>query len=316
MAEILKILSRPSDFFADEERINDTRTSLIIFGLAMATTSLIAAYYYSEKVIYYLELGELSNIPIQLLSVDYIIMSRLAYLFLAALIVLGVGRVFARLVNAERATVKAHLNVVFYSFLVILVMNLVSLPVILAYPVQQYGIVGASFDTVSFINASIVAEDVASGFNVSASSTLITADRMDVKYINELGQPVKWSELNSTEVKQILETRLPSVYLHNAKIFTYGDKVFNLTVSKLSFGEMKFRRTIDLERVLLNKEDIAGNRAAVTIELMGAFIPFITWIWFVAVNAIGFRAIFKVSGGKAIMFALFSFIVLVILGIL
>jgi len=316
MARVFKILVKPSEFFADEEKINDTKTSLVIFGLAMAITSLVSAYYFSEKVIYYLELGELSNIPIQLLGIDYIIMSRLAYLFLASLIILGVGRVFAKLVNAERASIKLHLNVVFFSFLVILIMGIISTPVILAYPVKQYGIVGASFESVSLLNADIAAEDMETGFKVEASSTLIIADRMDIKYLNESGYPIEWGRLNSSQIRKMLELKKPKVYLSNAKVYAYGDRVFNLTVSQLNFEEMKFRRTINLERVLLNRDEITSDAAAVALDFLGAFIPLITWVWFVAVNAVGFRVVFKVSRLKSLAFGLFAFAVLVILGIL
>ena len=229
---------------------------------------------------------------------------------------LGVGRVFARLINVERVTIKIHLNAVFFSFLVILIMNIISIPVILAYPVQQYGVVGAAFDSVSLLNADITAEDINTRFIVNASSTLVIADRMEIKYLDESGQPIEWSKLNSSQVREVLESRNPKVYLNNAKIFAYGDRIFNLSVSRLSFEEMKFRRTVNLERILLNKEEIAANRTAVTVELLGAFIPFITWIWFVAVNAAAFRSIFRVSGLKTIAFALVSFTVLVVLGIL
>ena len=67
---------------------------------------------------------------------------------------------------------------------------------------------------------------------------------------------------------------------------------------------------------MLNREEIASNKAAVAVELLDAFIPPISWLWFVAVNAAGFKAIFRTNRAKALVMAVFCFLVLTVLGIL
>jgi len=315
MAGIIALLTNPNKFFSDERSIQNTKKSILVFGASIATTALISAYYYSEKVKYYLELGDLSNIPVQILSLDYVIMSRLAYLFMASIIVLGVGRIFARVVNASHTDIKRHLNTVFYSFLVILVVNIASSPVVLSYPVQKYGIVGVSFEQVFLSNATLIGGTLDGKIDIKVNNTLIIAEKLDIKYFDRMGNAVKWSELTTEDIKTILENYKPRIILYDAKILTYGDRVFNITAEHMSFGEIKFKRTLDIERVLLNKEEIAENKSNIMIELVGAVIPFIAWIWFISVNAIGFKTIFQVSRRSAIAFGILCYIVLIILGI-
>jgi len=312
----IHVVTRPSTFFSSLAEKDSLRRGIVIFSLACVTTLAASAYYYMNKVRYVLALGPFSTIELQILRADYIVMSKLTYLFLAVLVLLGISRIFARLIRAREVGIKTFISAVLHSFFIILLINVASAPLLLLYPGQSYGVVGADFENVYLLNATLTGVTAEEKIPVEVRNQHVSAERMEVRYLDGSGNPVDWDAVSPQDAAKILHSSKPSVTLVDAVIAGVNiDTPTTIIVHEVSFKEMLFRRTTSIDRVLLNREELLQNPLNVVMEFIGSLISPISWLWLIMVNAVSFRTLYGSSKKAAAGVGVVVYLAFIFLGI-
>jgi len=313
---VLTILTGPSEFFSSLLERDALRRGIVVFSFACMTAALTSLFYYSTKVRFLLALGPLSSMQLEILRPDYVAMSRLAYLLLAAVILMGISRLGYRMVRGRQVGTRSFVSAILHSFFVIFVVSLASLPLLLAYPTQEYGVVGASFEDVYLFNVTMTGRTEPSKLPVELHQQVISAKKLEIRYLDQAGQPVPWGSLAPEEAETRLGDSALSIMLEEAVIPGVNDGLpVTVSVDQIGFDRIVFRQSGGIERVLLNRGEIMRNPANLVLESVGALVSPLAWLWLVVVNAVAFRTLYGSSRKAAAGFGAAVLAVLVLLGI-
>ncbi len=314
--KILDLIVRPSKFFSDLSDSDSLLKGLAVFAVAVLISAVSFLYFYANKVRTVLVLGPFSNIELPLLPPDYVTMFSLNRLFLTVLFLLGISRVAAKFmrvrydVNIKRAT-----NATLYTFLTLAIITAASIPLLLAYPVQTYGIVGVSVEDVYIENASLtgVGEN---GSVVSIVDKPIRAQRLEVIYLDKDGNPIDWRSINPTDALEIINSSKPIMVLYDAA--TVGDvklpkRIVAESENITSLRKIVYGRLSEVQQVILGGSLLSKSAAPIVVAIV--ILTAFSRIWLVAINILAFKVMYGSSTRATLALGIFMYVVFTLFGL-
>ena len=263
------------------EGSREIRKALIVFTLAALSQAAVAIYIYRFKTVYEIALGPYSIVELELFQLDYLLMASLTTVFIALVIIVGVGRILGRLLGKNHASMRDFLTVFLYLFTVFAMVNVAIFAASIPSAPEKYYVFGAQFSDVIFRNATLtwVDGDIAR----TIETELLYAKRANVTRVLSDGKMVETGAYTADEIQRIIAESVLTVSLQNPSAPPYNlpDKI---TLEDFVFRDIAPRNTL------------ITSIAAVS-EQPGAFIPIIS-----VVKNFAWRILMSIYTGLFVMY--------------
>jgi len=242
MADILKIFTNPTVFYRSFETSDRLKRGVAILFLTILTSIILSLLYFRWKVSYEILLPNPIPLEMPSLQLDYLIMSNLTSIFITAVILLGIGRLVARLTKAKHVGLKNFISAIFHAFLLLAVINIASAPAIIISPNETIYVVGAEMEDVVFFNVTVEGVVRPSGEQVRLSSDVLTVSHIDVRRVGADGSQVASAYVNSQQLAEVLKST--TTLLRFSGVAGRGVEIEEMEVTNVGFGDYVSRRTI------------------------------------------------------------------------
>ncbi len=202
------LLLKPRTYFTSLETHSTVKKGMAVFSLATLTQALASLYYLSSKTTYEIALGQYSVVEITLFGWDYIVMSSLTTVFVALVILLGVGRIFGRFLGRTTPSMKTFINAVFHLFIILAVVNAIFVVFAAPAPAEEYYIFGVELTDVVFHNVSLSWINT-DNVRVSMETPILYAKKANITRVHFNQSVVQSGGYTAEEINRLLdETRL------------------------------------------------------------------------------------------------------------
>ncbi|MEM4354463.1 MAG: hypothetical protein QW470_06925 [Candidatus Caldarchaeum sp.] len=202
---LLTFFSHPSRFFTSLESQLNVKKGLTIFSIAAVSQILVSLYIVSYKTVYEVALGEYSMAEIRLFSPDYLVMSSLTTVFVALVMLVGVGRIMGRLFGKSSASMKTFINAVLHLFIILAIVNIVYVAFAAGAPSERYYVFGVEFTDVVFHGAKLVWTG-SEGGKTGVEADILYAKKADVARVHQNQTPVASGVYTAEEITSLLRT--------------------------------------------------------------------------------------------------------------
>ncbi|MEM1943225.1 MAG: hypothetical protein QXO30_04840 [Candidatus Caldarchaeum sp.] len=238
----LTLLVKPHQFFSLLESVSSIRKGLTIFTAAAITQILAGLVFLSFKTVYEVGLEAYSLVEIRLFRWDYVVMSSLTTVFVAVVVLVGVGRILGRLFGRQAPSMKTFINAVFHVFLILAVVNSAYVVLASASPPEKYYIFGVELTDVVFYNVSLGYTDTA-GEKVLVENSILYAKQANISRVYADTKPVRTGAFTAEEVSRIMaETELRAVlYKPSSPPYTMPETV---EASSLNFDDVEAKNIV------------------------------------------------------------------------
>ena len=211
MAGITTLFTNPTAFYKSLETSDKLKRGLAILFLSVLTSIALSSLYYGWKVSYEIYLTNPIPLALPSLKIDYLIMSNLTSIFITAVILLGVGRIAARLTRTRHVGLKSFMSAVFHGFILLALVNTASAPAILYAPNEVVYVVGAELENVVFFNVTVDGVVRPSGEAVRISRDVLKVTHVDVGRFWADGTRVVSDYVNSRQLEELISSTTPLV---------------------------------------------------------------------------------------------------------
>ncbi|MEM0348714.1 MAG: hypothetical protein QXD24_00820 [Candidatus Caldarchaeum sp.] len=259
----------------------EIRKALIVFALAALSQAAVAIYIYRFKTVYEIALGPYSIVELELFQPDYLLMASLTTVFIALVIIVGVGRILGRLLGRNHASMRDFLTVFLYLFTVFAIINVVIFGASIPSAPEKYYVFGAQFSDVIFRNATLTWVDGDIARTIEAE--LLYAKRANVTRMLSDGKMVETGGYTAEEIQRIISESVLTVSLQNPAAPPYSLPE-SITLEDFVFQDITPRNTL--------LTSIAAVR-----DQPGAYIPTIS-----VVKNFAWRIIMSIYTGLFVMY--------------
>ncbi|MEM4189942.1 MAG: hypothetical protein QXQ70_02685 [Candidatus Caldarchaeum sp.] len=257
---LLTFFSRPSRFFTSLESQPHLKKGLTVFGMAAVSQILVSIYILGYKTVYEVALGEYSMTEIKLFSPDYLVMSSLTTVFVALVMLVGVGRIMGRFFGKSTSSMKTFINAVLHLFMILAFVNAVYVALAVGAPSEKYYVFGVEFTDVVFHGAKL-SWTGSDGEKVAVEAEILYARKANVTRVYQNQTPVESSAYTAEEIKTILRTTQLHATLSqpSAPPHTLPEKI---TVESFSFTNLNVKNV-----VLTSVAAVRGEPGAFLVQL-------------------------------------------------
>jgi hypothetical protein len=199
----LTLMLHPARFFNQVGLGGYTRRGLAVFT-ATALTQVLASIVYSSKVVYEVALGPYSLARIDLFRPDYLVMSSLTTVFVALVVLVGVGRILGRFLGGTTVPMRVFITATMYLFTIMALVNIVYMGLAYTSPSETYYVMGAEFRDVVFHDARLRWSNESVVNEVEAGVLYAREASVERVYFN--GSSVKSGGYTARELDNILKS--------------------------------------------------------------------------------------------------------------
>jgi len=303
MVGILTFFTNPTAFYRSLETSDRLKRGMAILSLSILTSIGLSFLYYGWKVSYEIFLPNPIPLELPTLKIDYLIMSNLTSIFITAVILLGVGRIAARLTRARHVGLKSYMSAIFHGFILLALVNTASAPAILYAPNEVVYVVGAEMENVAFFNVTVDGVVRPSGEAVHISRDVLTVSHVDVGRFWANGTRVVSNYVNSRQLAEVLNSTTP--FVRFSGVMGHEAEISEMDVRNIVFDHYITRRTVLGEVLVLSETAIINSVSGINS------IRNIVWRALLAISmAWSLRALHNVSKKTAVIVTVLTYLIL------
>jgi len=260
MVNPFTMIIRPIRFFEALEEHPDVRTGLAVFTFAALSQVVAAVSFFNFKTVYEVVLEEYSVVELRLFGLDYLIMSGMTTVFIALVVLVGVGRILGRFLGGKTPSMRVFITAALHIFLVFAVVNAGFTALAAAAPSEKYYVFGVEFNDIIFRNATLTWVDENGAKNTTVSE-LVYARKANVTRVFPNMSTVKSGAYTPSQLAEIISKTRLRAYLSqvSAPPFNLSSTIM---VEEISFSEISARNV-----VLTSVAVVKGGLGDVLIQL-------------------------------------------------
>ncbi|GBC68842.1 hypothetical protein HRbin01_00528 [archaeon HR01] len=252
MAGISKLLQNPPMFYKSLESDDRIRRGILVLALATSSSIILSLIYYQVKTVYEIFLPSPISLDLNVLHTDFLIMSNLTAIFITSVVLIGVGRLAAKIVRGKDVSLKAFVSAIFHSFFLLFILNVVSAPLILAAPSEKVYVIGAELENVVFFNITLTGY-TPSGEMVNITRDVLTVSRLDVERAATDGTRISSSLVDRKRFEEIIQGSASNITMTG--VSGAETELDHVRVVTLAFDDYVARRTV-LSDILVVSEGV------------------------------------------------------------
>lgn len=197
----LTFFTNPVRFFARIGERGSVRKGLAVLAVS-AFSQILASFIYSQRVVYDTVLGPYSLAEINLFRPDYLVMSSLTTVFVALVIVVGLGRISGRLLGKQNVSMKVFITASMNLLAILALANLAYAGLALQSPSETYYVLGAEFRDVLFYNVSL--RWAGGDMSGSLEADVLYAKEAYIERVSADDMPIQGGGYTVEEINRIL----------------------------------------------------------------------------------------------------------------
>ncbi|MEM3096294.1 MAG: hypothetical protein QW756_03415 [Nitrososphaerota archaeon] len=305
MTGIHTMLTSPIAFYKSLENVDSLRRGVAILSIATVSSIGLSLLYYRWKVMYEIFLPNPIVLNLPVFSTDYLIMSNLTSIFITAVILIGVGRLAARITRSRQVGLKNFISAVFHCFLLLTIVNTASAPFILQAPNEVVYVVGAEMENVVFFNVTATGVAATSGDVIEVREEVMSVSHVDVERVRADGSRITSAYVTERELEELIDSTRSVIRFSD--VTAQGLIVDKMEILRLEFGDYVVRRTA-LGEVLV----VSGGDGPYIASLSGInTVRNIIWRALLALFlALSLRALHQVSRKTAAAVLVVTYLIL------
>jgi len=280
--------------------------------LAAATLALIYSSYYvlHDKIDVKYALSGFENLPAPIPSFEEITASRIIHISVALAVIFIGLRVLVYFTGKEGRN-QALLTLILHSFLILLALTLIGLPIIAQAPKVPFLVVDVTFMNATMHDASITG--LSEQGRVSLASNTINARYLKIYkgFQNNYTRP-NWRVMQSfEEVDKVLKNTVTVINMSEVKwVSEDGEHTLPmLNAVKGNWSEITYED-------VLSRGFVRYDAGEVTLaERVFSMLPIFTWALVTFYNVVGFKKLYEASAKVAAIAWILIFFILFVAGI-
>lgn len=280
--------------------------------LAAATLALIYSSYYvlHDKIDVKYALSGFENLPAPIPSFEEITVSRIIHVSVALAVIFIGLRVLVYFTGKEGRN-KALLTLILHSFLILLTLTLVGLPIIAQAPKVPFLVVDVTFMNATMHDASITG--LSEKGRISLTSNVINARYLKVYkgFQNNYTRP-NWQIMQSfEEVDETLKNTVTVINMSEVKWMGEGGEQTLLVLNAVegNWSEITYEDVLSRGFVRYDVGEVS------LAERVFSVLPLFTWALVTSYNVVGFKKLYEASSKVALIAWILIFFVLFVAGI-
>ena len=199
----LTLMLHPARFFNQVRSGGYTRKGLAVFTAA-ALSQVLASIVYGGRVVYEVALGPYSLARVDVFRPDFLVMSSLTTVFVALVVLVGVGRILGRFLGHVTVPMRVFITATMYLFTIMALINIAYTGLAYTSPSETYYVLGAEFRDVVFYDARLKWSNESVANEIEAG--VLYAREASVERVYPNGSSVKSGGYTARELDNILKS--------------------------------------------------------------------------------------------------------------